>query len=165
MTKDELFLARVGTELLAELARIERIMREYAGFLRKYGTAMDAYLLRVKASYMADFYMGVENIFRTVAEELNGGVPRGDGWHKRLLSGMAVEQKGVRPAVISPALLAELVPFLGFRHVVRQAYGFQLDEERLAALERAFPKAWRRFSREIKAFCAFLAGPPRKGKR
>jgi len=59
MNKDELFLRRVS---------------------------MDTYLLRAKASFMADFYMGVENIFRTISEELNGGVPRGDGWHKRLLT-------------------------------------------------------------------------------
>lgn len=163
MTRDELFLHRVSTELRAELAQIDQIMKDYAGFTEKYERRMDAYLLRAKASFMADFYMGVENIFRTIAEELNGGAPRGDGWHKRLLTGMAVEQKGVRPTVISPALSAELAQFLGFRHVVRQAYGFQLDEQKLAALEKIFLSTWRRFAREIKSFCAFLEGRP--GKR
>jgi len=162
MTKDELFLRRVSTELRAELAQIDLIMKDYAGFTEKYARNMDSYLLRAKASFLADFYMGVENIFRTIAEELNGGAPRGDGWHKRLLTGMAVEQKGVRPAVISPALCAELVQFLGFRHVVRQAYGFQLDEKKMAVLEKLFLRTWRRFSREIKAFCVLLDGLPDK---
>ena len=158
MTKDELFLRRVGTELRAELAQIDLIMKDHTGFTKKYARSMDAYLLRAKASFMADFYMGVENVFRTIAEELNGGAPRGDGWHKRLLTGMAVEQKGIRPAVISADLCAELTQFLGFRHVVRQAYGFQLDEKKMAALEKIFQRTWKRFSREIKAFCTFLEG-------
>lgn len=158
MSKDELFLRRVSTELRIELVQIDLIMKDYAGFLGKYGASMDSYLLRAKASFIADFYMGVENIFRTISEELNGGVPRGDGWHKRLLTSMAVEQKGVRPAVISSTLCTGLAQFLGFRHVVRQAYGFQLDEMKMAALEKIFQRTWKKFSREIKAFCAFLDG-------
>lgn len=117
---------------------------------------MDAYLLRVKASFMADFYMGVEKIFRLIAEDLNGGVSKGEGWHKKLLHTMTIEIKKVRPAVISEGLYQDLLKFLGFRHVVRQAYGFQLDEKRLTELEKIFEKTSNRFYREIKKFCQFL---------
>ena len=89
---------------------------------------------------MADFYMGVEKIFKLIIEELNGGAPRGEGWHKRLLHTMSLEIKGSRPAVISNELYADLLKFLGFRHVVRQAYGFQLDEKKLDDLEKIFQK-------------------------
>ena len=46
-------------------------------FLEKY-PSLDRYLLRTKASFLADFYMGVERIFKIIAEELNGGTPKGE---------------------------------------------------------------------------------------
>jgi len=156
MKKDELLLKRVSSEILSELDRISKLMDEYADFKSKYAEHMDAYLMRAQASFMADFYMGVEKIFEIIAEELNGGAPRGAEWHKRLLHTMTLDVKGVRPAVLSEELYEELLKFLGFRHVVRQAYGFQLDEKKLAELEKIFVKTWKKFSREIKQFCGFL---------
>jgi hypothetical protein len=158
MKKDELFLKRVASEIRNELDRIAQLMGEYHDFLDKYSKHMDVYLLRVKASYLADFYMGVEKIFEIVIEELNGGAPKGDAWHKRLLHAMTLEMKGTRPPVVTNALYQDLLKFLGFRHVVRQAYGFQLDEKKLAELEGIFDGTWRRFSREIKKFCDLLEG-------
>jgi hypothetical protein len=158
MKKDELFLKRVQTELLSELENISHLMDEYKKFIAKYSGKMDNYLLRVKASLMADFYMGVEKLFKLIVEEINGGAPRGEGWHKRLLHAMSLEMKGLRPPVISKELYSDLLKFLGFRNVVRQAYGFQLDMKKLEELEKIFPKTWKRFSQEIKKFCAFLEG-------
>jgi hypothetical protein len=129
MKKDEILLKKIKAEIISELGHISRLMDEYYDFLEKYSSRMDTYLLRVRASFMADFYMGVEKIFRLIAEELNGGVPRGEGWHKKLLYAMTLEIKRVRPAIISEGLYQDLVKFLGFRHVVRQTYGFQLDEK------------------------------------
>jgi len=158
MKKDELFLKRIRAEILSALEQILRLMLENDDFDSKYTGRMDMYMLRVKASFMADFYIGVENILKMIAEELNGGVPRGEGWHKRLLHSMALEVKGLRPPVISNELYHDLLKFLGFRHVVRQAYGFQLDEKKLGELEKIFKRTWKRFSMEMKKFCAFLDG-------
>lgn len=158
MKKEELFLKRVQTELISELDNISQLIDEYRDFVNKYSGKMDVYLLRVKASFMADFYMGVEKIFRLIVEEINGGTPRGEGWHKRLLHTMSLEMKGLRPPVISKELYFDLLKFLGLRHVVRQAYGFQLDMKKLEELERIFLKTWKRFSREIRKFCYFLKG-------
>lgn len=158
MKKDELFLKRLKTELLFELEQISKLMQEYKDFLDKYSEKMDPYLLRVKASFIADFYMGAEKISKLIVEELNGGVPKGEGWHKRLLHTMTLEIQGIRPAVISNELYIELLKFLGFRHVVRQAYGFQLDAKKVKELEKIFVKTWKRFKKEIKEFCGFLEG-------
>ncbi len=67
MKKDELFLKRTGAEILAELERISRIMKEYREFIDLYREHMDKYQLRVKASFMADFYMGAEKIFEIIS--------------------------------------------------------------------------------------------------
>jgi uncharacterized protein YutE (UPF0331/DUF86 family) len=158
MKKEERFLKRIKSEILAELEHISNLMKEYDDFLNKYAAHMDIYLLRVQASFMADFYMGMEKILRLIAEELNGGVPRGEGWHKKLLHTMTIEIDGVRPPVISKKLYEDLLKFLAFRHVVRQAYGFQLNEKKLIELEKIFKKTYKGFHREIKKFCSFLDG-------
>lgn len=154
--KDRLFLKRVKTEILSELDQISKLSREYKAFLNKYSANMDKYLIRVKASFMTDFYSGVEKILRLIAEDLNGGVPRGEAWYKKLLYTMQLEINGVRPSVISDELYQDLIQFLGFRHVIRQAYGFELDEKKLAEREKKFDKTLKKFSREIKIFCKFL---------
>jgi len=158
MKKNEVFLKRIKAEIIFELDQISKLMDEYNDFLAKYSSHMDTYLMRVQASFMADFYMGIERILKLIAEDLNGGVPRGGGWHKKLLSAMTLEIGKVRPPVISNELFQDLQKFLGFRHVVRQAYGFQLDEKKLVELEKIFQKTWKRFAREIKKFCRFLDG-------
>ena len=70
------------------------------------------------------------------------------------------EIKGLRPPVISKELYPDLLKFLGFRHVVRQAYGFQLDVKKLDELEKLFLNTWKRFSREIKSSALFSKGNP-----
>lgn len=158
MKKDEFLLKRIKAELLSELEQISRLMDEYSDFLNKYSVSMDACILRLKASFMADFYTGVEKVLKLIVEEINGSVPKGEGWHKRLLHTMTLEINKIRPVVISNELYLDLLKFLGFRHVVRQAYGFQLDEKKIKELEKIFIKTWKRFSYEIKKFCDFLEG-------
>lgn len=158
MKKDEIFLKRIKAEITSELEQISKLMDDYCDFLDKYSSCMDIYLLRVKASFMADFYMGVEKVLRLIAEELNGGIPKGEGWHKKLLHTMTLEIKNIRPAVISEELYKELLKFLGFRHVVRQAYGFHLDGKKLSDLEKIFKKTWKGFVRDMHNFCCFLDG-------
>ena len=68
MKKDELFLKRTGAEILSELLRISQIMKEYREFIELYREHMDKYQLRVKASFMTDFYMGAEKIFEIISE-------------------------------------------------------------------------------------------------
>ena len=99
--------------------------------------------------------MGVERIFKIIAEELNGGTPKGEDWHKRLLLDMNLNI-GERPPVISRELHGSLLMFLGFRHVVRQVYGFELDEKRLEALSVHFEPVLEKFIKEREAFCQFL---------
>jgi len=155
MNGDEIFVRRIVSEINAELSNILRLRDEYNEFMNKYKT-VDKYLLRVKASYLADFYMGIERIFQIIATEIDGGLPQGEEWHKRLLLNMTIEIEGVRPPVISSDLHNSLRPFLGFRHVVRQAYGFQLDEAKLEELASSFENTVRNFSDEAAKFCDTL---------
>jgi len=44
------------------------------------------------------FYSGLERLFEYVANQLDGGPPKGEAWHRDLLRQMAMELTGVRPA-------------------------------------------------------------------
>lgn len=156
MAHDRIFLHKVRNSLLTDLAQIDQVMKEYAGFADRYAGHRDPALCRALASYLTDFYLGVESILKTIAEEIDGGAPYGRKWHERLFASMAVGKKDVRPPVISPELHAALTPFLAFRHVIPQAYGCSFDEKELAALERQFLSTRERFSAEMRTFFAFL---------
>ena len=156
MTVDRLTKLKVCNDLLTDLGQLDAIMKDYAGFSERYAGDRDASLYRAVASFMTDFYLCTESIFTSIADELDGGAPRGRNWHKRLLTSMAAKKPGVRPAVISAELCAALTPLLAFRHVVPQAYGTTFDEGQLADLERRFLATRELFTREIQAFYRHL---------
>ncbi|MEL7510414.1 MAG: hypothetical protein AAFN42_24040 [Cyanobacteria bacterium J06554_1] len=101
------------------------------------------------------FYTGCERIFSLVATELNGGLPSGSDWHKRLLDRMSTEREG-RIAVIQPRTAKLLQEVLGFRHVVRSLYGFELDPERIRRLIENYPAVWAKFEADVVEFVAWL---------
>ncbi len=153
---------RVISEIKEELSHLVKLRNEYQEFLEKYPST-DKYLLRTKSSFLADFYMGVERIFKIIAVELNGGTPKGEDWRKRLLLDMSINIGG-RPPIISKGLYSSLLKFLGFRHVVRQAYGFELDEKKLEELFAIFEPVLEKFILEIEAFCISLRTQAKKEK-
>jgi hypothetical protein len=90
------------------------------------------------------WYTALEAGLERAARTLDGDVPRGDRWHRDLLSQVTVEVPGVRPAVISRRLLPELLELLAFRHFFRHAYAVSFDPARVGTeldrLERIAPR-------------------------
>lgn len=78
-----------------------------------------------------NFYTACERIFERVAGELNGALPQTPDWHLRLLRSMSLDVPEVRPPVISAELGERLGDYLRFRHLVRNVYGFELDESKM----------------------------------
>lgn len=101
------------------------------------------------------FYTGCERIFSLVATELNGGLPSGSDWHKRLLDRMSSDREG-RVAVVKPSTAKQLKEILGFRHVVRSLYGFELDPERIQRLIENYPTVWAQTELDIITFVVWL---------
>jgi hypothetical protein len=107
---------------------------------------------RTLGSIIHDFYNCCERIFKKIAIEMNGGIEESEQWHRALLSRMTTALEGVRPAIISPELAADLEEYLSFRHVFRNIYGFELKGERVGRLARGLPSIAKRFSVEIERF-------------
>jgi len=69
---------------------------------------------------------------------------------------MSSEVPRVRPAVLSPELRDNLDRYRGFRHVVRNAYTFNLDVELVELLIKHLQPTMNQLSEELLAFAEFL---------
>ena len=154
MTPDETFARRLAAEIEHELERLEHLRDELATAPRD----DDTFSLRARGSMLHDFYSGIERVFVRIAEELNGGVPQGEQWHRQIVTDMSLEIPGVRPAVIEPDLARELGDYLRFRHVFRNVYGSFLEAERMRPLEERLPAVLAAFLTQMRAFLAWAVG-------
>ena len=150
-------LNELATDIEGELAHL----RQLAGEVQRVAAEVQAdqghaNLFRENlALKLHNFYTGCERIFQIVGSELNGVVPTGYDWHKRLLERMAQARED-RPGVISAETARALNQYLAFRHVVRNLYGFQLEADRVDQLVARYPEVWKRVETDVLAFVGWL---------
>jgi len=155
---DEIILKGLIAEIERELENLAELRREL-----KQVKGQDSIILRRSAgSILHDFYNLAERIFKKVATEFNGGQEDSERWHKALLFKMTVPIKGVRPALISEELAADLDEYLSFRHLFRNIYGFELKGDRINYLGRKFDPVAKKFINEIKKFLFLLENELKK---
>lgn len=109
------------------------------------------------AAMLHSFYSGIENILKRIAMEVDNGMPEGEFWHRELLKRMTKPSQA-RPAAISEALWKILREYLGFRHMFRHAYTFDLRWEKMRPLVQDCQQTLALFEAELDAF--LRAGPP-----
>ena len=143
---------RIAAEIREEMTKIDKLYAEWQGVDPDTRTI----IIRGKASIFHDFYCGAERVFKKIASELNGGIPAGEAWHQELLSDMKIDIPGLRPPVITEATYKLLLDFLSFRHKFRNIYGFELEFEKVADIERKFVDAHNKFTADIQAFLILL---------
>jgi hypothetical protein len=151
---DEAFARRLAAEIASELESLSLLEEQSAG--APHGD--DTFSLRARGSILHDFYSGIERVFVRIAEELNGGVPQGEQWHRQLVKDMSMEIPQVRPAVIDHELARSLGDFRRFRHVFRNVYGFALEDQRMRPLEERLPAVLAAFRRQVGEFLAWIVG-------
>ncbi|MCL5038373.1 MAG: hypothetical protein M1299_00855 [Firmicutes bacterium] len=117
----------------------------------------DSFTLRAIGSILHDLYVAAENIFETVARELDQSIPTDPAWHLSLLQQMTLAIPEVRPAVISRETAQRLEAFRSFRHVFRNVYGFNLDSKRLQLLLEALPETISALRRDLNLFAQTLS--------
>ncbi|MEW6745277.1 MAG: antitoxin [Planctomycetota bacterium] len=105
---------------------------------------------------LSSFYSGLERLFESIAKELDGGVPKGETWHRELLRQMTFDVTGIRPPVIANESARELDEYRRFRHVVRNVYAEHLDPQRVGELVEKLCNLWGALRAELTAFAEFL---------
>lgn len=148
-------LARLGEEVRAELARIERVGADLAEASRALVPGCPDPARMAVAGYLHSFYTGCEAVLARIARA-GGVMPAGESWHQALLVVAAAPVEGLRPPVATARTAALLSEFLRFRHFFRASYGVELDVERLRRLVDLVPEAHEFFRRDVLAFLAAL---------
>ena len=154
MNPEEVLARRLAAEIASELATMAALREEFANAPQ----GSDTYSVRARGSILHDSYNGVERVFLRIARELNGGVPRGEQWHRNLIGDMALEIPEVRPAVVDSSLANVLGEYLRFRHVFRNVYGGVLDTQWMASLEQRLPQTLAEFRQQVDAFVSWVLG-------
>ncbi|MCL6478760.1 MAG: hypothetical protein K6T65_10125 [Peptococcaceae bacterium] len=85
---------------------------------------------RICAGILDDLYLGVEKIFKDIADKIDMHIPSGKDWHKQLLIQMKT-LTNTRPPVINESIYKRIDEYRRFRHVNRNVYGFSYDWDRM----------------------------------
>lgn len=121
-------------EIMVEQESLHRLLSMHHALIDRCATVPpDPIELSALSAMLHSFYTGIENLFKRVAIQVDGGLPGGDVWHSRLLEAMT-EATASRPAVIGDTLRNTLRSYLSFRHVFRHAYAFELRWTKMAEL-------------------------------
>jgi len=152
MTRYALLIGQIHQDL----HDLERLVNQTMTLLQKVKNTGDEDYLGTVALNLHSFYSGVERIFRETARTVDGSIPEGADWHRRLLRQMSAEVADVRPIVITDQTRNALDEYCAFRHVVRNVYTFDLRPKRVKELTEALPNAYQLLLHDAQTFCKFL---------
>ncbi len=143
-----------------ELDKISQAIQQLEMFLKQLTNQSEAIYQEAFVNSIAlnlqGIYTGIERIFQVIAKEIDLRVPTGDKWHRDLLEQMMVDIPNVRNAVITEETRLILDELRRFRHVVRSAYSFQLDEKKVLVIASQISNCHQAFINEIQLFCNSL---------
>lgn len=103
------------------------------------------------ATYLMNFYNGIENILKRCAKEYYKKMPKGEDWHKLLLQQSYLCGKDRIP-VFKKETTDKLYSYLTFRHFFIHGYGFKLSWDKMKVLVADIDTLWRDIRNQITEF-------------
>ena len=152
----------MSPELREEVELELAMLREHIGSIEALrqkvrNAAPDVVETMALGAFLHGFYNGIENAFKRIAIQVDGGPPRGESWHQELLERMTGASPN-RPPVISKALARSLQDYLGFRHLFRNLYSYRLEWEHMRNMVNACEETLRRLESELDLFLKATEG-------
>ena len=138
------FMAKLREKIEAEIENIEKVL----SLLGQAGQPNDLSTIELAglASFVHNFYNGIENILKQILISTGEKIPDSPSWHSDLLK-TAVDKK-----IISLKLAKNLKGFLAFRHFFSHAYSFDIDKKLLMPLVKRTRTVYKNFLNEIQNF-------------
>jgi len=124
-----------------KLDDLKTLRSEFLSFIdSEFSEPPDKYDLRTIGSFLHDFYTGSESIFKFIVTKYDREPERlhGEKWHQEILDRMTDKIGTMRPQVITEDLHDQLDEYRAFRHVFREAYGFELKWKYMKPLVESF---------------------------
>ncbi len=98
------------------------------------------------ATYLHNFFNGVENILKRIFKSFKIPLPGSSSWHTDLLN------EAVSKSIISDESKTKLTDYLGFRHFFVHGYAIELYEDRMEGLVANVTATYQQFKKEIDHF-------------
>lgn len=108
------------------------------------------------AYQLHNLYSAYEDMFKEISATFENNIDRSSGFHKYLLTRMKLSIQGIRPNVISNENYEILGELLGFRHVFRHAYNYNLSPQKINLLREKILSAYPAIKQDIAIFKTFL---------
>lgn len=120
----------LSEEIGIELELLSKIVYEVSSLCNDvYGRPPTVRERTAAASFLAQFYGGIENILKRIHRYYKIPLPVGDTWHLDLFNRFCLPGYEILPVLFDKNLASALSPFRKFRHVVHHGYGFQIEWE------------------------------------
>ncbi len=103
------------------------------------------------ATYLMNFYNGIENIMKRLAREYYKKMPKGDDWHKQLLQQSCKYNKNKAP-LLDKDTVDKLFDYLTFRHFFIHGYAFTLSWDKMKILVDNIDELWQEIKKQLGEF-------------
>jgi hypothetical protein len=108
------------------------------------------------AYQLHNLYSAYEDMFKEISFTFENNIERNSGFHKNLLIRMKIAIPGIRPNVLSEDSYLLLGELMGFRHVFRHAYNYNLTADKMEILRKKILDQKTTIDSDIKIFKQFL---------
>jgi hypothetical protein len=145
------------SEISAELGKIQKVTNEIESLYNKIKDKTPSLVeLSAMATFLHNFYSGIENIMKRITASLDNDIPSGTSRHADLLKRMSIEIAGIRKNVFSEDTVNELTDYLSFRHMFIHSYGFELKWSKMQLLVESISKVFVKVKQDIENFLVYL---------
>ena len=135
-----------------EIESIEKILNEITGIIKEYSDSEpDIRIKAALASFIAQFYNGVENIMKRIMKINGWPLPKGENWHADLFN-LFIEPNDLKTPVLfrgSEVLIYKKLR--KFRHIVYHGYSFRLEYELMKSNVTGLEDSFKSFVQNLKA--------------
>lgn len=108
------------------------------------------------AYQLHNLYSAYEDIFKEISLTFENSTERSSGFHKNLLIRMKIAIPGIRPNVLSEESYLVLGELMGFRHVFRHSYNYNLASDKMEILRNKILEQKTSIDSDISIFKQFL---------
>jgi len=137
-------MANLQQRIEVEIANISKVIEEIKNIKDKKDKSTVE--LAGIATFVHNFYNGIENILKQILLEKDVSIPQIESWHKDLLE-LSMQNK-----IITKQLRNNLSEYLAFRHFLVHAYVFTLKQRQLLPLVNDIDNVFVEFKENIREY-------------
>lgn len=142
----------IKEKIILEISKIETLVEKSYILLEKSKIQKPDFIeINAIGSVLHSYYSGLENIFKLIYKSFDEKPLSSNVWHSELLQEMFTQTEK-HPQILSEELLPTLKNYLGFRHVFRHSYGYEIDWTHLQPLFYKMNENWQSVKKEILDF-------------